>query len=153
MTTTAAPARTPATERLPHGAGFWIIALAFSTELAFCAVPTPLYAIYQQRDGFPTIVLTIIFGAYAVGVMLSLYLAGHVSDWLGRRRVILGSLLVNLLAAILFLVWNDVAGLIVARFISGLGIGILTSLFTAFTLTRLIVAYWVRMWRPRTVPI
>jgi preprotein translocase subunit SecD len=34
-----------------------------------------------------------------------------------------------------------------------LGVGILTSLFTAFTMTRLIVAYWVRMWRPRTVPI
>jgi len=34
-----------------------------------------------------------------------------------------------------------------------LGIGILTSLFTAFTLTRLIVAYWVRLWRPRSVPI
>jgi len=34
-----------------------------------------------------------------------------------------------------------------------LGIGILTSLFTAFTMTRLIVAYWVRLWRPRTVPI
>ncbi len=34
-----------------------------------------------------------------------------------------------------------------------LGIGILTSLFTAFTLTRLIVAYWVRLWRPRVVPI
>jgi preprotein translocase subunit SecD len=34
-----------------------------------------------------------------------------------------------------------------------LGVGILTSLFTAFTLTRLIVAYWVRIWRPRTVPI
>jgi preprotein translocase subunit SecD len=34
-----------------------------------------------------------------------------------------------------------------------LGIGILTSLFTAFTLTRLIMAYWVRVWRPRTVPI
>jgi preprotein translocase subunit SecD len=34
-----------------------------------------------------------------------------------------------------------------------LGVGILTSLFTAFTLTRLIMAYWVRVWRPRTVPI
>ncbi len=34
-----------------------------------------------------------------------------------------------------------------------LGVGILTSLFTAFTLTRLIVAYWVRLWRPRVVPI
>src|SRR5262252_1501712 len=34
-----------------------------------------------------------------------------------------------------------------------LGIGILTTVFTAFTLTRLIVAYWVRLWRPRFVPI
>jgi preprotein translocase subunit SecD len=25
--------------------------------------------------------------------------------------------------------------------------------FTAFTLTRLIVAMWVRWWRPKTVPI
>ena len=34
-----------------------------------------------------------------------------------------------------------------------LGVGILTTLFTAFTLTRLIVAAWVRWWRPQTVPI
>jgi preprotein translocase subunit SecD len=34
-----------------------------------------------------------------------------------------------------------------------LGIGILTTVFTAFTLTRLMVALWVRWWRPRTVPI
>jgi MFS family permease len=135
MTITAAPTTAArvraASERLPHGAGFWIIAIAFCTEMAFCAIPTPLYAIYQQRDGFPTIVLTVIFAVYAVGVMLSLFLAGHVSDWLGRRRVILGSLLIHLFAAILFLVWNDVAGLIVARFVSGLGIGILTATATA----------------------
>ena len=34
-----------------------------------------------------------------------------------------------------------------------LGIGILTTVFTAFTLTRLIVASWVRWRRPRYVPI
>ena len=34
-----------------------------------------------------------------------------------------------------------------------LGVGIVTTLFTAFTLTRLIVANWVRMVRPQTVPI
>jgi preprotein translocase subunit SecD len=34
-----------------------------------------------------------------------------------------------------------------------LGIGIVTTVFTAFTLTRLIVAMWVRWWRPKTVPI
>jgi preprotein translocase subunit SecD len=34
-----------------------------------------------------------------------------------------------------------------------LGIGIITTVFTAFTLTRLIVALWVRWLRPKTVPI
>lgn len=131
--TSTTTTRRPATRhvRLPHSAGFWIIALAFLTQMAFCAVPTPLYAIYQQRDGFATIVLTVVFASYAIGVMLSLYLAGHLSDWLGRRRIILGSLLINVLAAVLFLIWNDVAGLIAARFISGLGIGILTATATA----------------------
>jgi preprotein translocase subunit SecD len=33
------------------------------------------------------------------------------------------------------------------------GIGIITTVFTAFTLTRLMVATWVRWWRPQTVPI
>ena len=34
-----------------------------------------------------------------------------------------------------------------------LGVGIITTVFTAFTLTRLIVATWVRWWRPQRVPI
>jgi preprotein translocase subunit SecD len=34
-----------------------------------------------------------------------------------------------------------------------LGIGIITTVFTAFTLTRLIVAWWVRWKRPQSVPI
>ena len=52
-------------------------------------------------------------------------------------------------AAVLFYIGSGP----VRGFAVTLGIGILTSLFTAFTLTRLIVAYWVKMWRPRTVPI
>jgi len=116
---------------IPHGGGFWIIALAFLMEMAFCAVPTPLYAIYQKRDGFPTLVLTVIFAAYAVGVMLSLYLAGHLSDRFGRRRVILAALLLDLISAILFVVWNDVAGLIVDRLICGLSVGVFTATATA----------------------
>ena len=34
-----------------------------------------------------------------------------------------------------------------------LGIGIITTVFTAFTLTRLIVAYWVRWTRPQRLAI
>jgi preprotein translocase subunit SecD len=34
-----------------------------------------------------------------------------------------------------------------------LGIGIVTTVFTAFTLTRLIVAWWVRWVRPKQLAI
>jgi len=34
-----------------------------------------------------------------------------------------------------------------------LGVGILTTVFTAYTLTRLIVAFWVTRARPKTIPI
>lgn len=34
-----------------------------------------------------------------------------------------------------------------------LGFGIVTTVFTAFTLTRLVVAWWVRQYRPKTVPM
>jgi preprotein translocase subunit SecD len=52
-------------------------------------------------------------------------------------------------AAVLFFIGTGT----VKGFAVTLGIGILTTLFTAFTLTRLIVAGWVRAVRPQKVPI
>jgi preprotein translocase subunit SecD len=53
-------------------------------------------------------------------------------------------------AAVLFFIGTGA----VRGFAVTLGIGIMTTLFTAFTLTRLIVALWVRWWRPqKTVPV
>ncbi len=116
---------------LRHGAGFWVIAAAFLAVMAFSTIPTPLYALYQQRDGFPTWVITVVFAAYAVGVIASLFLIGHLSDWAGRRRMVLVAILLEIVAAALFLVWNDVSGLLVARLISGVGVGALTASATA----------------------
>ena len=123
--------RTGVRIRFAHAPGFWVIAAAFLTTMAFSTIPTPLYAIYQQRDGFPTYVITVIFASYAVGVMASLYLAGHVSDWLGRRRVALVAVLAEALSAAIFLIWSAVPGLLVARFICGVGVGVLTATATA----------------------
>ncbi|WP_255546066.1 MFS transporter [Glaciihabitans sp. dw_435] len=131
MTHTSVDVPTIAPSRIRHGAGFWIIAAAFLTVMAFSTVPTPLYALYQQRDGFPTFLITVIFAAYAVGVMASLYLAGHISDWLGRRRIILAAILVEIIAVVIFLLWPEVPGLIVARFVTGIGVGALTATATA----------------------
>ncbi|MFD3404437.1 MFS transporter [Kribbella sp. NPDC058693] len=128
---TMTSSRTGVRIRLAHAPGFWVIAAAFLITMAFSTIPTPLYAIYQHRDGFPTYVITVIFASYAVGVMASLYLAGHVSDWLGRRRVALLAVLAEALAAAIFLIWSSVPGLLVARFICGVGVGVLTATATA----------------------
>jgi hypothetical protein len=117
-----------------HGAGFWLIAFAFAVSMAFATVPAPLYPVYQREDGFTSFTVTVIFAVYAVGVVASLLLAGHISDWLGRRRILLAGLALELVAAVLFLTWTALPGLIVARFVTGLGIGMITATATAYLL-------------------
>jgi len=94
---------------------------------AFTSVPTPLYPVYQQRDGLTTLALTSIYAVYALGVLMSLLLLGHVSDWYGRRRLILPGLLLQSLAAVVFVVWSSMPGLILGRILTGLGFGLITS--------------------------
>jgi MFS family permease len=126
------PARRPLARTLPHGLGFWAVAFAFMAVLAYCAVPTPLYELYRVRDGFSSFMITVIFAAYAAGVVISLFVVGHLSDWHGRRRLLLPALLIAAASAVMFLVWRSVAGLIVARVISGLAVGAVTATATAW---------------------
>jgi MFS family permease len=118
--------------RRRHGVGFWLTAYAFAVAMAFSAVPTPLYVLYQRRDGFSTTMITVIFGAYAVGVTTSLFLAGHISDWIGRRRTLLAAVVLTLVAALSFLLWRSTTGLVVARVVNGLSIGVITATATAY---------------------
>lgn len=115
-----------------HNAAFWIVGYTFAVTMAFSAVPAPLYVLYQARDHFSTFMITVIFAAYAAGVVASLFLAGHLSDWVGRRRMLLIALVINVASGVLFLVWPATTGLIVARVISGVSIGMLTATATAY---------------------
>lgn len=112
-------------------AGFWIVAAVFTTVTAYATIPTPLYPLYQQQDDFPVTVVTLIFAAFAIGVVFSLFFIGHVSDWAGRRRMAIIAVWVSLIAAAVFVFWNDVPGLIAARFIDGVSVGILSAAATA----------------------
>jgi MFS family permease len=118
--------------RMSHRAAYWVVAATFLVTLSLSTTPTPLYSIYERQDGFSTDVVTIIFAAYAIGVVVSLYLVGHVSDWLGRRRILLIAITVELLAVAMFLVWPGVVGLLVARFTTGFGVGLITASATAY---------------------
>ena len=115
-----------------HRRGFWLVGFAFLVTMAFSAVPAPLYVLYAARDSFGPLMITVIFAAYAVGVIASLFLAGHLSDRLGRRRMAVIAVSVNVASGVIFLLWPTVAGLLVARVVSGISVGMLTATATAF---------------------
>ncbi|OYO03845.1 MFS transporter [Enemella evansiae] len=119
------------TDSARHGRGFWFVTFAFLVGMAFSTVPTPLYPLYMQADGFSTFMVTVVFAVYAVGVVISLLLAGHVSDWVGRKRILVPALGLELIAALIFLTSTALPALIVARIITGLGVGMLTATATA----------------------
>lgn len=123
---------TAAASRRQHGLGFYAVAFAFLAVMAFSTVPSPLYGLYQARDGFSSFMVTIIYGAYAIGVVTALLTAGHVSDWHGRRRVLMPAIALSLVSAVLFLVWRDTGGLIVARIVNGLSVGVVAATATAW---------------------
>ena len=128
-----APSRAEARRRhRRHTFGFWAVALAFVVNMALIAVPTPLYPIYQQRDHFSTITLTVVYAVYAAGVIASLFLGGHLSDWLGRKRVYVPALLLNAASALIFVADPGLPGLFAARIVSGVAVGLATSTATAY---------------------
>ncbi|CAM5702379.1 MULTISPECIES: MFS transporter [Streptomyces] len=126
----AAPAGTRASARR-HGVGFSLTAFAFVTAMAFSTVPTPLYPLYMAKDGFSTFMVTVVFAAYAVGVVISLVLAGHISDWVGRKKILIPAIGLELIAALLFLTNTSLPVLLVARLVTGLGVGMVTATATA----------------------
>ncbi|KFF78531.1 MFS transporter, partial [Serratia marcescens] len=79
------------------------LALALMSALLNSSAPTPLYPLYQQQLTLSSVSLTVIYGAYAAGVLISLFgvgnLAGKVKD---LRSMIVPALLVVLSGALLF---------------------------------------------------
>ena len=82
-------ARRPA---LPRAAAFWLVAGVLFLLFFAAAAPSPLYGVYQAQWRFSAITLTAVFAAYALLLLVTLLVFGSVSDYLGRRRVILAGL-------------------------------------------------------------
>ena len=88
------------------------------------AAPTPLYHEYQEHFGLTPFVITIIFAAYVMSLLLALLTVGSLSDYVGRRPAILGALVANILAMIVFMTAGSATALIVARIIQGFANGL-----------------------------
>ncbi len=115
-----------------YGLGFWAVAFAFTALMAFTTVPTPLWSLFARRDGFSSLTITVAFAVYAVAVAISLVLAGHLSDVYGRRRLLVPAIALNVVAGLVFVAWPALPGLLVARVLSGLGVGAATATATVW---------------------
>jgi Major Facilitator Superfamily len=100
-----------------------LLASLIVSMLAASAAPTPLYAFYQREWGFTPITTTIVFGVYAVAVLTSLLFAGRLSDYAGRRPVLLIALAVQVLSLLVYASASGVGALMAARVIQGLSTG------------------------------
>lgn len=95
--------------------------------LAASSAPTPLYHLYQTSWGFSSTVLTTVFAVYALGLLLSLLFASRVSDFIGRRPIILLALMLEVVAMGIFLLADSANTLIVARMLQGIATGLATT--------------------------
>jgi MFS family permease len=115
-----------------HGRGFWFVTIAFFILMAFGTAPTALWPLFETHDGFGTTMVTVAFATMVVGAAASFMTFGHLSDRLGRRRLIIPALLVGLAGIIIIIAWQSLAGLLVGRFVNGLGVGLMASTATAY---------------------
>jgi len=118
--------------RLSRRASFWAVAFAFLALTAFATAPSALYGFYAQADHLSRITLTVVYAVYAVGVVASLLLAGHLSDSYGRRTVLIPALVVAAAASVVFLTWTSLPGLLVARLLTGVALGAGVATATAY---------------------
>ena len=116
---------------LPRGLAFAGSAVTFISLYLAAGAPTPLLAFYQEQWHFPAAVLTLAFAVYAIGFLAAMLTVGSLSDHVGRRPVLIGALLVQVVSTLMFLVAPDIGWVIAARVVQGLATGAATSAFTA----------------------
>jgi MFS family permease len=98
-----------------------VTAISFS---AATSAPTPLYHFYQESFGLSPFLVTVIFASYSFSVLATFLTVGSLSDHVGRRPMIFGSLLLSALALVLFIVAGSARTLILARVVQGAATGI-----------------------------
>ncbi|MFE4949141.1 MFS transporter [Leifsonia sp. NPDC056665] len=131
LATGSTAATRPRALRLRPTAAFTGTALAFVAVALAVGAPSPLFVLYQQEWGFPSWLLTVAFAIYAVTLLITLLVAGSLSDHIGRRPVLVGALALQIAAMLMFLFSKDIGSIIAARSVQGVATGAAMSTFTA----------------------
>ncbi|RKR75796.1 MFS transporter [Frondihabitans australicus] len=116
---------------VPRMVGFVGISTAMIMILVAAGSPTPLLPIYEHEWGFPSWMLTLAFGVYAIALLVAILVIGSLSDHVGRRPLMIGALALELIAMGMFVEAHSIGGLIAARIVQGIATGAASSTLSA----------------------
>jgi len=108
-----------------------LVAFAFAVAALGATLPTPIFPLYERQFGLSTAAVTVVFSTYAIAVVVTLLVAGGVSDRVGRKPVLIPGLLLSGASAVVLLTAQGTAALYIGRVLSGLSVGLFAGTATA----------------------
>jgi MFS family permease len=94
------------------------------TFMAVAAAPTPIYRLYRETLGLTPFMITFIFAVYSFTMIAAFLTIARLSDYVGRRPMILLALGLNAVALLLFFVAESASMLVAARAVQGVATGV-----------------------------
>jgi MFS family permease len=122
--TTADSYAAPAVQQGWPRSGFWTVVFAFLIVMAFATLPSSLYGLYRERDDLSAFMITVIYGIFAGGTIVTLRRDRSIAPRIGRRGMMLSAVGVMMVAAGVLAAWKGVPGLLIGRLLTGVSVGL-----------------------------
>lgn len=113
---------------------FWMLAAMLSLFLFAASAPSPLYPVYAAKWGFSSITVTAVYAVYAAGALVALLTTGRLSDHLGRRKVVIAALAIQIAGVAAFIAADGLGLLFIGRVLKGLATGTAAGAISAWLL-------------------
>ena len=124
---TIAPATFAPSRRLGRNASYWTSAFVIAICLWGSGAPSLLYPVYAAAFGLTPTVVTTVFAAYPLALVVMLFVAGGVSDRIGRRATMVAGLIAMIAATLAFLFATGLVWLYAGRALQGVATGLTLS--------------------------
>ncbi|MDQ0194334.1 MFS transporter [Paenibacillus wynnii] len=106
----------------------WVL-LAMSIGATY---PSPIFPLYQDHFNLSSLGITLLFASYAICLLPSLLIVGSKGKSWGYRKVLIISVLISLVATILFMTAGQAWMLYVGRMFEGIAYGTFTGCAAAY---------------------
>ena len=112
--------------------GFIGAVCSFAAVYAASSAPIPLYTIYQQQMNMTHADLSLSSVLYFVGTVIALLFLPRLSDFCGRKPIIIASLILASAGCLLFVFMEQSETFLLGRFVQGLSCGLGSACLSAY---------------------